>query len=211
MKKYDYLFIDLDGPILEGKFRHYNCYKDIIGCYGGTPLDINEYWNLKRNMVKRDIVLKKSFFQGTYDDFLTMWMENIEKPEYLQFDYLKPDVDKTLNNFKNYFEKIYLVTMRNNDKNLLRQLKDLAIVNFFDEIIICHSTQENPKYSALKELRFNKALVIGDTEEDTKTAKLLGVKCIGITNGLRDKNYLDADYYADEICNIEIDTICSED
>ena len=46
------------------------------------------------------------------------------------------------------------------------------------------------KYEALKDKIFNNAIFIGDTEEDTNTAKMLGIKSIGITNGLRDKKFL---------------------
>jgi phosphoglycolate phosphatase-like HAD superfamily hydrolase len=92
--------------------------------------------------------------------------------------------------------------MRNNRKNLLQQLNTLKINDLFDKIIVCKSKTENSKYNALKKIKFNTAIFIGDTEEDTKTARKLGIKCIGITNGLRMKELLDADYYCDEICNI---------
>lgn len=207
MKKYECIFIDLDGPILNGKNRHYQCYKDIINKYGGKPLNIEKYWNLKRNMVERNIIIKKSDFQGTYDEFMNMWMETIETKKYLKYDTLKPKAVETLENFRKYSNKIYLVTMRNNSNNSMLQLEELGLSRLFDSIILCSSKRENPKYNALKKIQFHSAIVIGDTEEDTKMAKRLGIKCIGITNGLRERKLLEADYYVDEICNIDFSTI----
>jgi len=119
----------------------------------------------------------------------------------IKYRFSKKVIEK-LQEFNNFANKIYLVTMRNNEKNLLQQLETLKVKELFDKIIVCKSKTENPKYNALKKIKFNTAVIIGDTEEDTKTAKKLGIKCIGITNGLRLKKLLDADYFVDELCNI---------
>ena len=208
MQKYDYIFTDLDGPILDGKYKHYNCYRDIINKYNGIPLDIDEYWDFKRNMVKRDIVLSKSDFKGTYTDYMNAWMKNIEKKKYLQYDLLKPNIIEALTEIKRHTYNLYLVTMRNNANNLFWQLNNYNLISLFDKIIICPSNGvSHPKYNALKDLAFIHAIFIGDTEEDTLTAKKLGIPCIGITNGLRTKSHLSADYYVDEIRDINLNII----
>ena len=207
MKEYltvfDYIFIDLDGPILDGKLRHYNCYVDILKKYDGIPLSINEYWESKRNKVSRDVLLKKSGFSYNYETYLHEWVTSIERPEYLQYDVLKPRVSETLEAWKqNYSRKLVLVTMRQNRQNLLVQLKQLDILNMFDEVIDCNPFINEPKYTMLKEIKFNRAIFIGDTEEDVYTARKLDIPIIGILNGLRNKDYLHADRYVDEICQI---------
>jgi beta-phosphoglucomutase-like phosphatase (HAD superfamily) len=136
-KIFDYIFIDLDGPILDGKLRHYCCYKDILNTYGGEAIAINAYWRMKRNRVPRDVILKKSCFQADYQTFLHAWMQNIELPKYLSLDTLKPNVAETLSKWQKLTQKITLVTMRQNRKNLCAQLKKLSIYNHFDEIIDC--------------------------------------------------------------------------
>jgi phosphoglycolate phosphatase-like HAD superfamily hydrolase len=204
---FDYIFLDLDGPILEGKNRHYECYKEIIETHGGDLLDLDTYWNLKRDKVTRDIILLKSNFQASYDVFLDSWIKNIENEKYLQLDFLKPDVIETIENWKTISNKIILVTMRQNRALLLQQLQNLGVYNLLDEIIDCPPQRENTKYEALKNKFFNKAIFIGDTEEDTKTAKMLNIKSIGITNGLRRKEFLDADYYYEEIKDIDFNAL----
>ena len=59
----------------------------------------------------------------------------------------------------------------------------------------------------MKDKIFNNAIFIGDTEEDTNTAKMLGIKSIGITNGLRNKKFLEADYYYEEIKDIDFNRL----
>lgn len=207
MKKFDYIFLDLDGPILEGKHRHYRCYEDIIKKYGGTALGIDYYWELKRNKITRNIVLEKSNFQKSYEIFLKEWMENIENEKYLILDALKPEVVETLKSWKNVADKIILVTMRQNRQYLLNQLDRLGILFLLDEVIDCPPERKNTKYEALKNKNFEKAIFIGDTEEDTNTAKKLGIKSIGITNGLRKKEFLEADYYYEDIKDIDFNKL----
>ena len=90
MNKLEYIFVDLDGTLLDGKIKHYMCYSDIIKKYGGTPICIDEYWEMKRNKIKRDKLLDITDFKGRYNQFLNCWIDNIEKDEYLKYDKLKP-------------------------------------------------------------------------------------------------------------------------
>lgn len=202
MKKFDYIFLDLDGPILEGKYRHYKCYEDIIKKYGGDIIDIETYWEMKRNKITRDVLLKKSNFKESYDVFFDEWMNNIENEKYLSLDTLKPKVIDTLKAWRDVADKVVLVTMRQNREYLLNQLNFLGVLPLLDEVIDCPPQRKNTKYEALKNKLFQTAIFIGDTEEDTNTSKILGIKSIGILNGLRKKEFLDADYFYEEIKDI---------
>ncbi|WP_333804615.1 HAD family hydrolase [Sulfurospirillum sp.] len=203
----DYIFLDLDGPIFEGNKRHYHCYRDIIEQYGGDVLDINTYWDMKRSKISRDILLERSNFHGTYKIFFDEWMKNIENEKYLSLDTLKPNVIETLGTWKKLAKSIVLITMRQNRDLLIQQLMYFNLYSLFDEIIDCPPQRENTKYEALKNRTFNNAIFIGDTEEDIKTARMLNIKSIGITNGLRKKEFLHADYYYEEIQDIDFRTL----
>lgn len=205
--KFDYIFLDLDGPILEGKNRHYQCYKDIIERHGGNVLDADTYWDMKTSKITRDVLLNKSNFQASYSEFFEEWMKNIEDEKYLTLDSLKPQVFETLDRWTKLTSNMVLVTMRQNREFLIQQLKNLKVHDFFDEIIDCPPQRKNTKYEALKNKNFEKAIFIGDTEEDTNTAKMLNIKSIGITNGLRKRNFLDADYYYEEIKDIDFNAL----
>lgn len=207
MIKLDCIFIDLDGTLLEGKLKHYNCYKDIILKDGGTPLDINIYWDMKRSKITREVFLEKSKYKSTYNNFLMQWLENIESEKYLYYDKLKPDVIDVLNKWNNYTNRIILTTMRNNHENLYRQLDNLKIRDIFDEIIICRCQENNEKYKYVKDIKFATAVVIGDTEHDITLAEKLKIRCIAVTNGVRKKEFLNADFFEEEIKNIDIENI----
>jgi phosphoglycolate phosphatase-like HAD superfamily hydrolase len=199
---FDFIFLDLDGPVLEGRERHYACYRDIIEKKGGRPLDLDTYWQLKRQKTSRDVILEKSQFKAEYSVFMDAWMSSIESPSYLKYDALKPDVPQQLQRLKNHTRQLYLVTMRHNRAELLKQLDGFGILSFFDSVVDCPPLRQNTKYEALKNLNFKKALVIGDTEEDVNTARHLGVPCIGISNGLRDPRSIDTEHIFPELCDI---------
>ncbi|HWR45842.1 HAD family hydrolase [Sporomusa sp.] len=203
----DYIFLDLDGPILDGRHRHYNCFRDIVVRGGGTPMDLVEYWELKRDRVSRKEMLRLSCYHESYERFMEEWMDCIETKEYLQFDTLKPFIHQTLRKWRKHASAILLVTMRNKRENLLWQLKRHNLANEFDEIINCNTNQGNGKIDALKNWQFTRAVVVGDTEEDTKTARLLGVPAIAIINGLRKREHLEAQYFAEEIAEIDLANI----
>lgn len=209
--KEKYIFIDLDGTLLEGKFRQYNCYKDIILKEKGNLIGINKYWKLKQNRIKREEILRMSNYEESDFNFLNQWLEEIETKKYLKMDKLKEGVKETLNRwkFKGYY--IVLVTMRRNKENLLWQLKENNIFDSFDEII-CYGKNDskivndiNAKYNLTKHFKFKEAIFIGDSEEDMNAAKLLGIKSIAITTGIRNKIFLDADGYFNEIKDISLE------
>lgn len=203
----DYIFCDLDGPILDGKLRHYNCYRDIVLQYGGEPISIERYWLLKRNKIQRTMLLELTGFKGSYDEYFTSWIDLIEQKKYLEYDVLKPDVHKTLLKWSEDCENLYIVTQRQNRENLIWQLSNLDIKKYFNKILTCPPGIEGSKYYALKDIAFNKAIMIGDTEEDMMTAKRLGISSIAIKTGLREKKYLDANVYVDEIKDIDITSL----
>ena len=187
-KRFNYVFCDLDGTLLEDKQRHYECYKAIVKKYGGNCIPPDEYWNDKRNKVKRTVLLEKTGFQGTYDDYLSEWLALIETPEFLKYETLKPDTLSLLEWLGDNSEHIVLTTQRRNRENLLSQLEKLGISGFFEEVASGdHKTD-------ILDGKYNKdSLVIGDTEADEETAKRLGCTFIAVTSGLRNEKYLTAD------------------
>ncbi len=197
------IFIDLDGPILEGKERHYGCYKDIIQQGGGTPIPLDQYWELKRNMVKRDRILELSGYQLSYNEFFDAWIAKIEQRTYLALDKLKPGALQTLTKWADDY-KLVLVTLRQSREELIYQLNVLGIVHLFDEILCCDYRMKNSKYHAIKHKEYQRGLFIGDSEEDMCTASLLKIPFYAIVTGLRDPKYLHADRYYNEIQEIDI-------
>ena len=188
-KRFDYVFCDLDGTLLEDKQRHYECYKAIVNKYGGNCIPPDEYWNDKRDKVKRTVLLEKSGFQGTYDDYLSEWLALIETPEFLKYETLRPDTLSFLEWLRDNSEHIVLTTQRRNRENLLSQLEKLGISGYFEEVA---SGDNKPD---ILDGKYNKdSLVIGDTEADEQTAKRLGCTFIAVTDGLREDHCFSGTY-----------------
>ncbi len=187
-KRFNYVFCDLDGTLLEDQQRHYECYKAIVKKYGGNCIPPDEYWNDKRNKVKRTVLLEKTGFQGTYDDYLSEWLALIETPEFLKYETLKPDTLSFLEWLRDNSEHIVLTTQRRNRKNLLSQLEKLGISGYFEEV-----ASGDHKTDILGGQYNKDSLVIGDTEADEETAKRLGCTFIAVTSGLRNEKYLGSD------------------
>jgi phosphoglycolate phosphatase-like HAD superfamily hydrolase len=200
------IFIDLDGPILDGKQRHWKCYRDIITEGGGVPIDIETYWNLKRSKIKKDAILEMSLYKRAHKDFYNAWLSKIELPEYLELDVLKPFIAETLQNWNIHYN-VTLVTLRQNETGLLVQLRNKKIAHLFSEIICCDYRNVDSKYNKIKHVTFDNAIVVGATEEDEKTAALLVVPFCFIENGLRKKEFITADYTVKEAYMLDANSI----
>lgn len=189
------IFLDLDGPILEGKNRHYKCYEQILTQHGYSPLPIEEYWKLKRARCNRLELLKYSNATSIYDEFLETWLNVIEEKNILKLDEVQHGVHQCLQEWKDQEIELLLVTLRSNHENLIEQLKNLSLFEYFDEILICkHAKGGEGKAEAVRkqgrDQNISSALWIGDTEIDWEAARELGCPVMLVSNGLRDEAYL---------------------
>jgi phosphoglycolate phosphatase len=51
------LILDLDGPIIDGRLRHYQCYSDILVEHGYKPMPVGMNWEMKRQRKDRHVQL----------------------------------------------------------------------------------------------------------------------------------------------------------
>jgi phosphoglycolate phosphatase len=188
------IIFDLDGPLLEGSNRHYQCYADFILQKGLEPLAVQDYWQQKRQGIDRKTLLAQSGAEVFYDEFWQFWLEHIEKTQYLQLNDLQPEVLDILSVLQQANIKLYLVTMRRNAAGLQQELIDKKISLYFDKIVaVGIDTPIDSKANAAASVVFNKnkALWVGDTEVDILAAKSLGIKVCALSNGLRTSNFLE--------------------
>lgn len=190
------IIVDLDGPILDGRLRHYRCYADILTEHGYSPIQIDQYWNMKRNRINRHIQLGASGAESFYDDFLLNWIEKIEQKKYLALDVLQSGSSETLSNWKSQGLRIVLATMRHNSENLEWQLNKLNIFSLFDEIIAIGNGNSGKikaehVISRVKNIKSLNAVWIGDTEIDIDAAKYLGIDVCAVACGLRTAEFLE--------------------
>ncbi|MFZ2633417.1 MAG: HAD hydrolase-like protein [Desulfosalsimonadaceae bacterium] len=191
------IILDLDGPILDGRLRHYRCYADIMIEHGYNPIPINRYWDMKRNRINRHIYLAESDAESFYNNFLLNWLQRIEQKEYLALDLFQNGSFKTLTSWKSQGISLVLATMRHNSENLKWQLNQLNIITLFDEVIAIGNGDSGKVkaehiISKVKNIKSLNAVWIGDTEVDVDAARYLGVDVCAVTCGLRTAEFLES-------------------
>lgn len=189
------IVLDLDGPILDGRRRHYLCYSRILQSHNKSPLDSDLYWNLKRTRMDRRKLLELSNAGDIYETFSREWLDRIEDTDLLELDSLQPNALDTLTHWQQSGVVMTLATMRNKRSSLLGQLERLRLIGLFRDIVICDYREgAEGKASRVSEsfgANIPKDSVwIGDTEADVNAADRLGIKAFALTCGLRTEEYL---------------------
>ena len=189
------VLLDLDGPLLDGKYRHFKCYQDILVQYGFEPMPIEAYWQMKRERQDRHKQLAVSGAGSIYPEFLEYWMQHIEEKDYLVLDQLQPKALAVLEAWKSKKIEVILVTMRNEKDNLISQLDSVGLLPFLDHVVAV-GTSKGVKGKASAASEFidlndkESVLWVGDTETDIWAARELGVKVCAVECGLRSSEYL---------------------
>lgn len=192
-----YIFIDLDGPVLDVSDKYYRLYLDILQQYGGMPLSKFEYWNCKRNKVKEEKILSLSDV-NIVKDLNSIRKSMIESEIYLIYDSVMPCISQVLTVLKHYYT-IILVTLRHNRSTLLWELQRLGLSDKFDLILSTAATGAESehylnKIDLIREYVGGNALTgffVGDTETDIRTGNTLQLHTIAVSYGIRDKKYLE--------------------
>lgn len=190
------IFLDLDGPLLDGRQKHYNTYKKILDYYGYKPIDIEAYWNKKRASLNRRDLLNLSGAIDIYDDFLKDWIALIETPEMLAFDLVQEGAIDCLIEWKKKELTVTLVTMRKNKRGLEGQLAALGLKRYLDMVLVCDHAQGGEGKAATVRGMFpdvdltRNSVWIGDTEVDWEAAGILKCPIFLVSNGIRDQEYL---------------------
>jgi len=188
------IFIDLDGPLLAVKARYHGVYASIAKELGVTPLPMRDYWQAKRE--RRSL---REFFPGCgdcvqlHDFYLPRWLSRIERPEWLMLDRLQRGAEECLTLLSELYS-LHLVTLRRDAAALDEQLDWLNLRRFFTEV---HSGWADGRGGALMKMSWLRphlaagpAAVVGDSEIDMLAARLLRVRAIGVSYGIRSEEEL---------------------
>lgn len=189
------IFLDLDGPILECKMRHYACYLDLCRSQELQPLERDEYWELKRQRVKGATLFQRSGARGDGSDLMRSWIDLVEQPGYLALDAVHPWVFDVLSSWVASGACLCLATLRSNVAGLHAELETLGLRRFFDRVVVSDSALGGEGKAAAAAgdrsgIDPQSAVWIGDTEVDADAAAKLGVKLYLVTCGIRTEDYL---------------------
>jgi phosphoglycolate phosphatase len=187
------VFCDFDGTLVDVSERNHIVYKNAVEVFGGQALPKDEYWDLKRKKTKWPALLPLSGIDpGLESSFLDEFISRVESEEYLRIDKPFPGALETIADLSKNNE-CYLVSLRRNDENLRAQLGWLGLAAYFTEILSGHSETDgyDKKIELIQDkLGSSKGVIIGDTEADIVTGQTLGMLTIGLTSGIRDRQFL---------------------
>lgn len=186
---------DLDGPLLEGRNRHYACYSGILQRAGYDPVPLEQYWEAKRNLIPASEVLGRSGAVGYYSEFKRLWLAEIESEEMLARDHLQCGAVEMLRRVSLAGHGAVIATLRQHSDRARNEVKRLGILDFIDELMVSPHTEaaggKAKRVLAHARRQGLKPLIwVGDTEVDAEAAASLGVPCALVTNGLRSAGVL---------------------
>lgn len=212
------LILDLDGPILDGKLRHYACYSQILNRYGYTPISLKRYWEMKRNRLPLKKQLLASGAEAIQEQFLQAWLEKIEQPDLLRCDRLQLGVKEKLEEWRNSGLQLVLATMRRFPKYLQQQLVNFGLNSLLDHVLVCEhqlggvgKAQQVQKF--LPQISPSNCIWIGDTEIDIEAARSFGCPIWVVTCGIRTKTYLASlspDLIGSELRHINLESFSND-
>lgn len=193
--------LDLDGPILDVSDRYYRVYSDTLKSIGKQPVGRESYWNKKRDRISETEILAASGVRdgGLIKAYLNLRAERIESPEYLRLDRVWPGTPGALEVLSSG-ARLALVTMRNSVDLLNRQLDQMGLIDSFDSVLAGpvepEGTSRAERKAQLVRAQYDQdeltGWFVGDTETDIRAGRLLGIRTLAITFGIRTVEYLEA-------------------
>jgi phosphoglycolate phosphatase len=189
------VILDLDGPVLDGRLRHYACYREALVASGHKPLSLPKYWILKRTGLGGREQLKACNAEKHYAEFSRRWLQEIESEAMLRLDVVHVGVRAKLSRWRKAGVRIILATLRQHPERLETQLKRLDVLRYFDDISVTkHGLGATGKAQGVLALLNpfvpEESLWIGDTEIDLAAARHLHCRCLLVTGGVRSAAYL---------------------
>jgi phosphoglycolate phosphatase len=206
------VILDLDGPVLDGKRRHYACYSQILRKHGYASVNLDSYWHMKRERVDLGQLLSASGAGMFTEDFRQSWLELIEQPEFLALDGLQPGAREKLLQWRVQRVRLILVTLRRHPERLHRQLTSLGLDVLLDQVVVCeHSRGGLGKGQQLKnevaDISPADCLWVGDTEVDIEAARSFGCPVWAVACGLRSESYLASlspDFLSEDLTTVDL-------
>ncbi|OPZ76919.1 MAG: Pyrophosphatase PpaX [Alphaproteobacteria bacterium ADurb.Bin438] len=175
------IFFDFDGTLVNSQLRLYNLFKELTNC----SMTYDEYWKIKRQRINQKDFLKRYFNYSDemIADFKKNWLLKIEEPHRFKDDFLVDGMREVLEKLSKD-NNLYLVTHRQSQELTLKEAEDLGISKYFKKIMA--SEQKITKVQMIENnVKVSKEdILIGDTGEDIKDAKKLGIKSIAVAWGI---------------------------
>ncbi len=206
IKKYDTIIFDLDGTLLDTLEDLTDSVNFALELHGYPKRSIEEIRTFVGNGVGRLIELAvpggmdDPFYSDCLEVFRTHYSKNMQNKTAPY-----KGIIELLKHLKEENYKLAVVSNKFDKavKGLVREFfGDYIQVAIGESTHISRKPAPDTVFKALEELNasLDKAVYVGDSDVDVKTANNAGIKCVGVTWGFRDREVLEkegADYIID--------------
>jgi phosphoglycolate phosphatase-like HAD superfamily hydrolase len=179
------IIFDLDETLISTALRQYKIVSELITKNICPPFET--YENERKKQSLTNFQWLNNYKKIDQKSYLEHYLSKIETNEYLQFDSIKVDLN-LLEDLKIQNRNLFLVSMRSNEKESVKQLCKLGLENYFKEIHFLNHQhdKENPKFEIVKKIKNNNRIsyYIGDSEIDKKAAINNGIFFLPVTSSI---------------------------
>lgn len=203
--KIDTIIFDLDGTLLNSLGDLHACFNHAIKSFGYPERSLNEIKSFVGNGIKKAI--ERALPKPVEDRDLNKIVDYFRiyyKDHMLEFTKPYDGIIEMLEEARKKGFKLAVVSNKYDDE------VKMLVKNYFGKYIDIaigegHGIRKKPEVDgvieAINELDSNlkRAIFVGDSDVDIKTAKNAGIHCISVTWGFRDRNFLmaeGAEYFA---------------
>jgi phosphoglycolate phosphatase-like HAD superfamily hydrolase len=181
---------DLDGPLLDVSERYYRLYCDLLRARGLAPLAKRSYWAMKRRRVPEETIFERSGGRAAgAAEYARARVAEIEDERYLLLDRTWPPVPALLR-YLSRRARVILASARRFRPRLQSELDRLGIAPYLDDVLSVPPSLES--LAERKAARVRAALgepragwLVGDTETDVRAGRLLGLRTVAVSFGIR--------------------------
>ena len=200
------IVFDLDGTLIDSSERMFRLFQKLIP---ESTFSKEEYWNLKRRKVNHQMILSKYFPDYDYERFNKIWLDYIERIEYLELDRNYSDTITVLKKLNKRYN-IILLTARQVKDRLYKELNSLGLFKYLHEVLVTEAKETKEelllKHEGKNFIRTNKDLFVSDMGKDISIGNKLGYLTVAITHGFMSYECLieySPKYIINELCELE--------
>lgn len=198
------VLFDLDGTLVDSQMRLYRLFKSLCP---ECAMTYDEYWKIKRGRISQAEFLRRFY---NYDDcrvveFHERWMKLVEDPDAVLTDIPVKGASEMLASIAE-LHNLYVLTARQNAELARMQIERFGWGGVFADVLVTDLGQSKASLVQESVGLSNRDVLVGDTGEDVRCARTLGIGAAAVSWGILSPEVLTEygpDYLATDMASLE--------